>query len=277
MTDDQLTNAAAAALLGVTPATLKRWANSGRLVSQRTVGGHRRFSRVDVLALRARLAGAPTVVPPPQHVALLGQCLQAPGAQALAGHLLQLHGHHREWRTVVSLAERAFEEALHRRARGLINGVEERLATEKLSRAAVLLAQAAPLPQRARPVLLLAAEGERHLLPLVLAELLLNVHAVPTLFTGGNTPLPAVTRALRTLQPAAVVVLATPGHPRPVSLPDQAALLANAARVHGVNLVLLGGGAWPNRPDATRVRAAAQLLEVLPRDLVGWPVAPPGA
>ena len=38
-----LTSSQAAARLHVSPKTVSRWANEGRLAHQRTVGGHRRF------------------------------------------------------------------------------------------------------------------------------------------------------------------------------------------------------------------------------------------
>jgi len=41
----------AASEVGVHPATLRRWANEGRLASSRTIGGHRRFLRQDIQAL----------------------------------------------------------------------------------------------------------------------------------------------------------------------------------------------------------------------------------
>ena len=39
---------AASDLIGVHPATLRAWANQGRVASQRTAGGHRRFRRADL-------------------------------------------------------------------------------------------------------------------------------------------------------------------------------------------------------------------------------------
>jgi len=39
----------AADMLGVHPATVRNWADEGQLPSRRTVGGHRRFNREDVL------------------------------------------------------------------------------------------------------------------------------------------------------------------------------------------------------------------------------------
>lgn len=55
--DELLTPQKAAALLGVTPDTIRKWANRGVLPSRRVrPGSHRRFLRSDVEALAA--AGA---------------------------------------------------------------------------------------------------------------------------------------------------------------------------------------------------------------------------
>jgi excisionase family DNA binding protein len=40
----------AAQVIGIHPATLRAWADHGRVASQRTAGGHRRFSRADLQA-----------------------------------------------------------------------------------------------------------------------------------------------------------------------------------------------------------------------------------
>lgn len=42
---------AAAALIGISADTLRRWEKAGRISSVRTPTGHRRFKRDDVLAL----------------------------------------------------------------------------------------------------------------------------------------------------------------------------------------------------------------------------------
>lgn len=46
--------AEAAALFGVHTATIKGWADRGRLTTHRTPGGHSRYSRAEVLELRER-------------------------------------------------------------------------------------------------------------------------------------------------------------------------------------------------------------------------------
>lgn len=45
-----LTLSAAARVLEVSPATIRRWCDEGRLSVRRTLGGHRRVKRTDVEA-----------------------------------------------------------------------------------------------------------------------------------------------------------------------------------------------------------------------------------
>lgn len=49
-----LTPGQAAAILGVDPKTVTRWAKAGKLPSTRTLGNHRRYREEDVYALRDR-------------------------------------------------------------------------------------------------------------------------------------------------------------------------------------------------------------------------------
>src|SRR5678816_1422203 len=56
---DSLTTKAVAKLLRVSEATVKRWATSGLLQSDKTVGGHRRFSLNAVAHLRRELGIGP--------------------------------------------------------------------------------------------------------------------------------------------------------------------------------------------------------------------------
>ena len=55
-----LTTAEAALLLLVTPATVRRWADKGRVATVRSLGGHRRFRASEVLALLEQLEGETT-------------------------------------------------------------------------------------------------------------------------------------------------------------------------------------------------------------------------
>ncbi len=59
----------ASTLLGVAPSTLRRWGDSGRVRMKRTLGGHRRFAREDIVRLAGRPPGAaPAAQVPVWHV-----------------------------------------------------------------------------------------------------------------------------------------------------------------------------------------------------------------
>lgn len=51
--DELLTTSEVAELFGVTPRTVTRWAEEGRLTPMRTLGGHRRYPRSQVKELLA--------------------------------------------------------------------------------------------------------------------------------------------------------------------------------------------------------------------------------
>lgn len=53
--DELMTPAEVAILFQVNPKTVSRWSRAGRLTALRTLGGHRRFQRREVLALRDRI------------------------------------------------------------------------------------------------------------------------------------------------------------------------------------------------------------------------------
>jgi len=54
-----MTPAEVAALYRVSPKTVTRWANAGKMPSFRTLGGHRRFRKADIRALLGGDGGRP--------------------------------------------------------------------------------------------------------------------------------------------------------------------------------------------------------------------------
>ena len=77
-----LTASEAAALIGVSVATVRGWADDGRLPSYRTEGGHRRFELDELRAWLTR-RGAPAPEPPPLHARPAGRArLPPPGTRA---------------------------------------------------------------------------------------------------------------------------------------------------------------------------------------------------
>lgn len=55
--NELMTPSEVAALFRVDPKTVARWADSGKLASVRTLGGHRRFPRKDVFETMKRSQG----------------------------------------------------------------------------------------------------------------------------------------------------------------------------------------------------------------------------
>ena len=80
---EYLTAGEAARMLMVSPKTLVRWADAGRIPHAVTLGGHRRFSRTEVANMAQRMARgagagpekeaeAPLAAPPPSSPPPLG-------------------------------------------------------------------------------------------------------------------------------------------------------------------------------------------------------------
>jgi len=55
--DELLTPGEVAAIMRVDPKTVTRWANTGRLTSIRTPGGHRRFRKSEIRAIHTGTVG----------------------------------------------------------------------------------------------------------------------------------------------------------------------------------------------------------------------------
>lgn len=83
----------AAELLGVHPATVRNWADKGELPSRRTPGGHRRFSKDDIL----RFAGTQTDVQPLEVQIILQNALGSARMQVDDGQLLNV-----QWYAAIS-------------------------------------------------------------------------------------------------------------------------------------------------------------------------------
>jgi excisionase family DNA binding protein len=100
----------AATQLGVHPATLRRWANEGKIAVMITPGGHRRFLRGDVLAL-----GQTQVQPRPASVE------QVWAQQALTQTRQELQTHqHEHWLARQTGTEREEMRLLGRRLMGVL-------------------------------------------------------------------------------------------------------------------------------------------------------------
>ena len=252
-------------MLGVSEASVKRWADSGLLPMEKTAGGHRRFRPEDVAAVRR--AGAGETAPPRllQRAAVASdtgaaEAQLAPGREAelveetfgalldgrdeeLAALLVSLHLH---GQSVGRIADGFLCAAMRRVGdlwhAGRLSVAQEHVATRTASSALgkFRAALGAAAGGRAR-ALCCSVEDDFHELPLRLAALTLEAGGYAVFDLGTSTPFSAAAEALERFRPDLVCVSATVL----LSL-DRAAReyagFERAARRFGTKVVLGGAG-----------------------------------
>jgi excisionase family DNA binding protein len=197
--------------------TVKRWVDEGILPAHRTVGGHRKLLRAEVLAL-ARRGDLPRGDPAAltglsakdmsvdlEAVALeLGKALLDGQGVTVNAIIRRVYG---SGVAVETLADRVIAPALatvgHEWEAGRIDVWQEHRGTQLC--AAALFDLKHKLETRAeknRPVALGAApEGDPYLLPTLLAQYVLLDAGWEAVNLGPNTPLPSLCEAIRQLRP----------------------------------------------------------------------------
>jgi MerR family transcriptional regulator, light-induced transcriptional regulator len=234
-----LTSTEVARLLGVTAATVKRWADSGRLECARTAGRHRRFA--SEVVERFRKAHAPDGGEP---IRFVDRLLEAPDPIALQGELLRERARLGSWWRVADWLAPELEELGARWESGRIGIVEEHVASDGLLRALARAAETLPLRRDAPRVLLAAAEGEEHLLGLALVDVCAREEGWRTLWAGRRTPAGEVIRQVEA-GAVEVVVLSASVAADPAALAAEAAAVGQVCARRGVHLVVGGRGRWP--------------------------------
>jgi excisionase family DNA binding protein len=250
MGGELLTSAQVAELLGVTPATVKRWADSGLLPCDRTVGRHRRFDRDAIEAFRRSRSGAAAGAPSAAARAgagIVDRALRGEGALALQAALLAERARLGSWARVFDALGPELEELGRRWVAGEIGIVEEHLASDRVARALARTAETMPVPPGAPTVLLAAAEGEEHLLGLRLATVVFLEAGWAPLWSGRATPTSEVLRQVEERAVDAVALSASVVAPPPV-LAAEVEGVGAACREAEIPLVVGGHGAWPDPP-----------------------------
>lgn len=268
-----LTTAEAAALLEVSVATLKRWAQSGLLPSERTEGGHRRFRLEDVQALAS---------PPAQRddpVRRGADLVAAAGdALGLQGWLLQARRDLGSWWVVAQPLRAVVAELYRRRSCGALGAVRLEVALDRLRAALVRLAEAMACPPGAPTLLLAAVPGD----PFLVAPAVLQLAALESGWQAdwaGRPEAADLEEELRRRPVRAVVLCASLGAPRQ-DLPEHLEAISRVSQAEGIPVALLGMGDWPERPGPIRAfPAVADLQAWLETLLAGPPAgeAPPPA
>jgi excisionase family DNA binding protein len=207
----------AANSLGVSVSTVKRWVDEGILPAQKTVGGHRKLLRAEVLAL-ARDGELPyrdlTVLSAASSgderwdlqsisASLLEAVLGGDGLEASA----IIRGAYRSGTAIETLADQVIAPVMAQVGHGWetdrIEVWEEHRGTQVC--AAALFALKDELQARAernRPLAIGGTpEGDHYLLATLLAQLVLLDAGWEAVNLGPNLPLPSVIKAIRELRP----------------------------------------------------------------------------
>ena len=262
-----LTTHDAAAVLGVGTTSIKRWADEGVLRCVRTPGGHRRYPRDAVHALR----DAPLPSGGLTHSWL--QLLLDGSVDAIAARLRAERAKRGSWAAVADRLGPVLAELGHAWARGDISVIDEHVASDRLSRALAQCAASCAVAATAPRALLVTAEGEDHTLGLSLLELCLRELGWAAIWAGRRSPIAHVAAYLRADNEIALVgVSASEAMRDPIVLGDQARVLADACRSRGAQLVVGGAGAWPDPPPPGIV--VRSFVELAGHAAVGHPRDP---
>ena len=226
-----LTSKEAARLLGVSEASVKRWADGGLLPTVKTAGGHRRFRPEDVAVFRReRLhrtgrpsARASVETHRAQGASLRGSAKREETAGLMYDVLVGGHAEeaaailvslHMEGAGVAALADEVLCPAMRRVGdlwhQGELSVAQEHVATRAALEA--LQALRASLHTHAahgRRAVCCAAEEDFHELPVQVAALVLEARGWEVVNLGTSTPFYALAEAIERFEPRLVCVTAT--------------------------------------------------------------------
>ena len=273
----RLTSREAARVLGVSEASVKRWADSGLLPMEKTAGGHRRFRPEDLAAVRrarpadeaagaerkraAPGADAPQALEPEREEALASEAFGAlldGRDEELSSLLVNLYLH---GLSVGQIADgvlcppmRKVGDLWHA---GELTVAQEHVATRTASVALQRLR--ASLQTRAgdgkMSALCGSVEDDFHELPLRLAALTLEATGLAVFDLGPSTPFSALAEAVQRFRPVLVCVSSTVLLRLDRAAYEYAGFIKTARRA-GASVVLGGAGF---REEGVRRRLPADL------------------
>ena len=198
-----LTTRDVAGLLLVSEATVKRWADDGLLLPQKTAGGHRRFSIQSVAQLRREQGLAPAELSPTKPATKKRVSDKLPSVESFSELLLsdneaqaaaQLIDAYLQGHALATIFDAAVSKAMHRVGdlwfNGTITIADEHLATRvMLSALQKLRGIVVPNQATGLKAVCCGIEGDLHELPVHLAEIILESEGWDIWNLGPNTPL----------------------------------------------------------------------------------------
>lgn len=225
-----LTSKETARLLGVSEASVKRWADSGVLATAKTAGGHRRFRPEDVAVFRRvglQRTGRPAARtkakqdgPVPEWrwtenrseaVNLLYEVLVGGQAEDAAALLIRLY---LDGVGVATLADEVLCPAMRRIGdlwhQGDLSVAQEHVATRAALQALIALRVSLhPRETHVKRAICCATEQDFHELPVQIAALTLESRGWEVVNLGPSTPFYALSEAITRFRPQLVCVAST--------------------------------------------------------------------
>lgn len=219
---DSLTTKGVAKLLRVSEATVKRWADSGLLQSDKTVGGHRRFSLNSVAHLRRELGIGPGAETPTRQSGQKKGSAILPATVQFADTLLRadekeagamLVQAYLSGAALTTLFDETITGAMHHVGELWFNGsitvADEHLATRVVFGALqTLSAVMVPVQPNGLKAICCGIEGDLHELPVQLARNILESEGWEVQSLGSNTPLFALSDMVARQRPQLVCISA---------------------------------------------------------------------
>jgi excisionase family DNA binding protein len=269
MDDKLLSTNEAAAILGVGTTSIKRWADDGVLACVRTAGGHRRYERSAVIALRGRpstgLEAAETSAQAGVDVGgdWIERLVLGYGSQGVVAALEAERAARGSWLGVAEAMGQVVVDLGRRWEAGSLSVVQEHLASARLVRGLAICTESIPVRPGAPRVLLMTAANDDHTVGLHLVELVLRELGWMGRWLGRRAPLEQVVHFIEDGQAELIAVSASSYSTDRIGLEAQAEKLAKACSPRGLPLLLGGEGAWPEPPPyGSRLRTLAQLRQL---------------
>ncbi len=250
--DEHLTSTEAARLLGVSPATIKRWSDDGVISTVRTPGGHRRFRRSDVSIAAERLftrtGGAD----------LAELLLARRSVLEIQAHLLSERSRLGSWAAVADACTPVLIGLSARGRNGAVPYLAIVIARQLLEAAASRCADEMPVRPGAPRVLVAAVDEGVSDIELVLDRVCLRAACWRAWSVGNCEPGPLAS-VVAAGQVDVLLLRAGVARSRP-ALEGTLAYLAAPCQRAGASLVLAGTAPWPwPMPNAALARTAADL------------------
>lgn len=268
MTDRLLTSTEAAAWLGASPTSVKRWADAGELECVRTVGKHRRFTLESLERFSAQRGGPSVATSVSEWLPLVLER----NVDAVHGQLLLERSRSESWADVCDRLAPVLTEIGEAWAAGSLRVIDEHLATERIARALARVVDSIAVAATGPTAMLMTVDGDDHTLGLGLAEVALREAGWRTLWSGRSTPMPEVQEILVQRDISLLAVSASSYSGDEAHMAEQMEALESAAEAAGATLVLGGAGAWPSSAPR-RLRSFRDLGQVA-RELRGERASP---